>query len=734
MFIGCTPNTTPVTTHTPPSKPAITSGHSTPGPSIASSSTSKSFHKLIRYNKSPTRHPYSTVSNPDTPVYHRLRTVQEYQDYIDEVCRDGKPDLLYDEFWRITRWEPMDVQRQIWTRNNVEMESIYRAMNSPYPPHDRGGKSEGTYSPMAIRLPSPGNVDAAPPRSTTTTTETTETETAITSTDTEPPPPDPPTDALDNVFLQYQRHSHKARLLQMHDYFESVLGLQIAYHARIALLVALCSAGDMITAKTFFDKWMSEPLKDGKPSVGNEMYSVMIRGLVGKNAINTGYIPFSSTQDSSTAVLNGGVTQMYAALEQFYDMIRQGRTPQFEIYHSLIVGLSTLENDMEGAEMLLDHMIMLKGRPYGQVLHVIIREYARRRDFISAERIFSLQREYNLDPKAVTCNVMLTAIFTMSLHQAEQYLQQSPEMVKKIAGAPDPLVALKRVKSTEMLDLMRKHDVVPTERTASILIYGFGHFPPGEGHAEIVRVVNDLRERRLEPNLVILNSLVYAYLHQGNVNRSEKWLDKLVNLTHKIHKALLKNSKEGQVVEKYQQKPSPFQYSDRQKKGLIKDKEEFLGRSVLGKGPFHALMLAFIEEGKINAMERILIKMKEADEFLHHVRARMTPQQVKFCPVVNLRPDEHTAKILLLGYLTARDFEKAEKVQQEINKRQDWSHLHQTVLWKEKGDLTTQVNVLKGKGYSDISDAEEKAEERDDTDAEEAANAWAEKKTVGGLE
>ncbi|KAF9026508.1 hypothetical protein BGZ52_006611 [Haplosporangium bisporale] len=476
--------------------------------------------------------------------------------------------------------------------------------------------------------------------------------------------------------LQHLNQSHRTRLLQMHQYFESVLGLPIGYYARIALLTAFSTAGDMITTTTLFDSWRHQPVTADttrRIRVGKEMYSAVIRGLVGRNFQDAHYHPFRAARDVRTSVRNNGTTQMHAALELFYDLVRRGGTPTFETYHSLIVGMSVFKNDMEAAELLLDHMLVTKKRPYVQVLHVMIREYTRRRDFRAAERIFGMLKEYRIKPKAITCNMMLKAAFDMSPLEAEDVMGR-PKRHQDRALAGDAVTVFKRVKVQKLLAYMRHNKVDFDQATYSILIYGFGHFPRGEGYPDMKRTMVELSQSQIEPNLAVLSSLLFAHLQQGKLNRAEVFLDQMVGLSRQEQQDY--SMSKSDYAKEFQQRPSPFRILF-QRKTHHEQQQQQQERAVLGKGPFHAIMLALIEHGDISGMERVLDKMMAAAEDNHKYLLTLTPVEVKRRPVIDLKADEHTAKILLLGYLTARDFAKAELVQAQINARPEWAHLHQ---------------------------------------------------------
>lgn len=463
----------------------------------------------------------------------------------------------------------------------------------------------------------------------------------------------------------------------MHQYFESVLGLPIGYYARIALLTAFSTAGDMITTTALFDSWRHQPVTAGDTTrsrmrVGKEMYSAVIRGLVGNHFQDAHYRPFRAARDARTSVRNNGTTQVHAALELFYDLLRRGGTPTFETYHSLIVGMSVFKNDMEAAELLLDHMLVTKKRPYVQVLHVMIREYTRRRDFRAAERIFGMLKEYRIRPKAITCNMMLKAVFDMSPLEAEDVMGR-PKRHQDRALTGDPVTAFKRAKVQKLLAYMRHNKVDFDQVTYSTLIYGFGHFPRGEGYPDMKRTMEELSQSRIEPNLAVLSSLLFAHLQQGKLNRAEVFLDQMVGLSRQEQQDY--SMSKSDYANEFQQKPSPFRVLFQRKPHH--EQQQQLERAVLGKGPFHAIMLALIEHGDISGMERVLDKMMAAAEDNHKYLLTLTPVEVKRRPVVDLKADEHTAKILLLGYLTARDFAKAELVQAQINARPEWAHLHQ---------------------------------------------------------
>ncbi|KAG0377497.1 hypothetical protein BGX24_005995 [Mortierella sp. AD032] len=437
---------------------------------------------------------------------------------------------------------------------------------------------------------------------------------------------------------------------------------------------------------------------------GKEMYSVVIRGLIGRNFQDSERLSFYVQDDPAAGVRNQGVTQVYTALELFYDLLRQGGTPGFEIYHSLIVGLSTFKNDMEAAELLLDHMIVKKKRPYVQVLHVMCREYARRKDFASVERIFGMLKEYGIWPRAVTCNVMLRAIFQMSTLEALQYLgntAQEPgldlEQYRSQERDLDAIAEqLKRQKVQNLRDYMYENGTMPNERTFSILCYGFGHM--SSGFPDLQKVMAEIFQGTptREPNLVVLNSLLFAHLNHGKVRKAESILDQIVRSLHPMDDT----SVHAHTTRPHQQTESPFknQGSKIATTSALKhgkadaDVDIPRIRMVPGKGAFHALMLAYVEQGDTASMERIVDKMIQAQHqqrdqyyqwredarlYRSKIRSRLSSsthqhRRLLAPSEVDLEADEYTATIMLLGYLSQRDFAKVDMIQQQIRAHPDW--------------------------------------------------------------
>jgi hypothetical protein len=494
----------------------------------------------------------------------------------------------------------------------------------------------------------------------------------------------------------------------MHQYFEQVLQIPIGYNARIALLVAFSSRGDMITTLNLFRQWQRPSSSfhggaradRGGVGGGKEMYSVVIRGLIGRNFQDSEQRSFYVQDDPISGIRNQGVTQVYTALELFYDLMRQGGTPTFETYHSLILGLSTFKNDMDAAELLLDHMIVKKKRPYVQVLHVMCREYARRKDFLSVERIFGMLKEYGIRPRAVTCNVMLRAIFQMSTMEALQYIGHTSPGTNLSSPHQEPgqdldtmTDQLKRQKVQHLREYMHENGIVPDDRTFSILCYGFGHMKSGFPDLQEVMAEMAQGPSVREPSLVVLNSLLFAHLNHDKIRKAESILDQILRSFHP-----LEDLSYAQTPRRRLQSKSPFSRQESTSTttttSVLKEKEGtdngdyLLPRipMVPGKGAFHALMLAYVEQGDITSMERIVDKMIQAQHQQrdqHYQRRQLAARLSKSSKgqlrpstlhhlKVDLEADEYTATIMLLGYLTRRDFVKVDLVQQQIQAHPDW--------------------------------------------------------------
>lgn len=508
--------------------------------------------------------------------------------------------------------------------------------------------------------------------------------------------------------MHFLGQSHAKRLLQMHQYFEQVLGIPIGYNARIALLVAFSSRGDMITTLNLFRQWQrpssfrGAQTDRGGVGGGKEMYSVVIRGLVGRNFQDSERRSYYVQDDPISGTRNQGVTQIYTALELFYDLLRQGGTPSFETYHSLIVGLSTFKNDMEAAELLLDHMIVKKKRPYVQVLHVMCREYARRKDFLAVERIFGMLKEYGIRPRAVTCNVMLRAIFQMSTLEALQYLGHTTTTLGNSNLPPshrepglnlDAMAdQLKRQKVQHLREYMNENGTMPNDRTFSILCYGFGHMRSGFPDLQEVLVEMVQGPSAMKPSLVVLNSLLFAHLNHGKIRKAESILDQILLSFHPSEDLSF-----AQTPRRRQQSESPFRKQASASTittSTLKEENDLSDHNlpripmVPGKGAFHALMLAYVEQGDISSMERIVDKMIQAQhqqQDQHYQRRQLAARLSKSSkgrswsssPIlrhlkVDLEADEYTATIMLLGYLTRRDMVKVDLIQQQIRAHPDW--------------------------------------------------------------
>ncbi|KAG0214242.1 hypothetical protein BGX33_002319 [Mortierella sp. NVP41] len=677
--------------------------------------------------------------------------VRSIQRRVDQLAHNLEVDSLYLQFWKICQTATIEEQRRIWSSNSnstrhasSRQESIYRAFNSPTKPK-ASSPPNSQQDILTIHYDKPSATKSGTKSKPTTTT----TATPLTFT------------------LQFLGQSHAKRLLQMHQYFEQVLGIQIGYEARIALLVAFSSRGDMITTLNLFRQWQrpSSRLQTDRATGGKEMYSAVIRGLIGRNFQDSERRSFYVRDDPASGIRNQGVTQIYTALELFYDLLRQGGTPTFETYHSLIVGLSTFKNDMEAAELLLDHMIVRKKKPYVQVLHVMCREYARRKDFASVERIFGMLKEYGIRPRAVTCNIMLRAIFQMSTLEALQYLGHSHSAPHQFSrqeqpGEQDPNAIaeqLKRHKVQHLLEYMRENRTAPNERTFSILCYGFGHMK--SGFPDLQELMAEMLQgpSALKPNLVVLNSLLFAHLNHSKIRKAESILDQISRSFHPFEDSYPHSTSPRQQTE------SPFlKQESRNAVSAVKEQETDMAVDlpripmVPGKGAFHALMLAYVEQGDITSMERILDKMiqaqqqqrdqhdqrrQEAARLRSKIRSRSlsrsthaSPPSLQLLPMVDLEADEYTATIMLLGYLTQQDFRKVELIQQQIRAHPDW---RSSSLFLDRDENRQElIDFVRHQSSKEIARRSllQAGEDDDSRDVNAAANTTTTKPLSGDLE
>ncbi|KAF9919327.1 hypothetical protein FBU30_011075 [Linnemannia zychae] len=629
--------------------------------------------------------------------------VQKIQRRIDQMAYDLDADAIYLQFWKICQTRTIEEQCQIWggasyrdyrypitppsgnSMGNFDrlattrQESLYRAFNSSVEPL-LSSPPTGEPDVLRIRCDRP----------------------ALDS--------DVGSDVqlIPSMFtLHFLGQSHSKRLLQMHRYFEEFLKIPIGYYARIALLVAFSNRGDMVTTLNLFRKWQrSSPVlrnpqnQNERAMAGKEMYSAVIRGLVGKNSQDSELQPFYG-KGAAIGARNRGVTQVYTALELFYDFLRQGGIPTYETYHSLVIGLSTFKNDMEAAELLLDHMIIKKKRPYAQVLHVMCREYARRKDFVSAERIFGMLKEYGIRPRAITCNIMLQAIFQMPIPDALQYLShidippQNNSVFPQGSYSQDSEMVVeewKRQKVRHLREYMHDNGTAPDDYTFSILSYGFGHMKSGLPDLQEVMIEMLQSPTVAEPNLVILNSLLFAHLNHDKFKKAESILDQILQSLPPL-KNLYADYSSSPIS---RQQESPFwKRASKGSKGeeiTLQDADIIVHSprmpTIYLKGAFHALMLAYAEQGDISSMERIVDKMiqtqNQQQEQYSQLRQTLSNSESTFSssesrsqylalrPIIELEADEYTATIMLIGYLTSRDFAKAELIQQQIQARQDW--------------------------------------------------------------
>ncbi|KAF8936285.1 hypothetical protein BGZ47_009569 [Haplosporangium gracile] len=642
--------------------------------------------------------------------------IRNAQRRIDQLAHNLEVDSIYMQFWRICHIATIEEQRKIWSGNydreptssttstnsnsigngprsaKSRQESLYRAFNSSAKPKS-SSPPRGLQDTLRIPYGKPSTTAKTKSGSKSTITAAATRTTTSTFT------------------LHFLGQSHAKRLLQMHQYFEEALGIPIGYNARIALLVAFSSRGDMVTTLNLFRQWQQRPSSSSSRGVqtdrrggvggGKEMYSVVIRGLIGRNFQDSERRSFYVQDDPASGIRSQGVTQVYTALELFYDLLRQGGTPSFETYHSLIVGLSTFKNDMEAAELLLDHMIVKKKRPYVQVLHIMCREYARRKDFLAVERIFGMLKEYGIRPRAVTYHVMLRAIFQMSTLEALQYLGHTTTSGSNNFSYPYPesgldfeamVDQLKRQKVRHIREYMHETGTMPNDRTFSILCHGFGHLKSGFPDLQEVMVEMIQGPSSMESSLVILNSLLFAHLNHGKIRKAESILDQILRSFHSIE-----DLSYAQIPRRRQQVESPFRKqaskSATNTTSALKEDtdvgEHLLSRisMVPGKGAFHALMLAYVEQGDITSMERIVDKMiqtqhQQRDQYRQRrqLAARFAKSKARsrlssptlYHLKVDLEADEYTASIMLLGYLTRRDFVKVDLIQQQIRAHPDW--------------------------------------------------------------
>ncbi|KAF9990600.1 hypothetical protein BGZ75_000797 [Mortierella antarctica] len=614
---------------------------------------------------------------------------------------------LYLEFWKICSTETIDDQKLIWSTMrhdrdwlHTRQESIYRVFNSPSTPRlvsfplldhvdreDDNASRNPILSTISVHRrcndDDDDDVKNAGPRSSGSTL----------------------------LNMKFITQSHAKRLLQIHQYFQDILELPIGYLSRIALLVSFASRGDMITVHQLFRGWQQDRLSTG----GKEMYSAVIRGLVGSNFQDSDRLPFHVGKDHKTGIRNHGTTQIYAALDLFYELLRQGGTPTFETYHSLILGLATFKNDMEAAELLLDHMIIKKKKPYVQVLHVMCREYVRRRDFPAAERIFGMLKEYGIRPRALTCNIMLRAVFQMSTLEALQHLGHTTPSSASELSVQQPsyqdyrhqqhkdleamALQLKRQKIHEIREYMRENDAVPDEATFGTLVYGFGHLK--DGYADLEDIMKEMSRLHppMEPTLIILNSLLFANLNHGRVKKAEAILDRMLAM-----------QPQGPTtpLQQRQQLPSPFQNKQFQNAERRRRKQEMTRKTlptVPGKGTFHALMLALVERGDIQGMERVLDKMihtnRQQSTVIPVAVTTTANIQAPFSPSkVNLDADEYTANIMLLGYLSVRDFTKVDLIQSQIRARADWRS--SSLFWDRDEDRRELIEFLRQQSSREV--------------------------------
>ncbi|KAG0235848.1 hypothetical protein BGW41_000640 [Actinomortierella wolfii] len=588
---------------------------------------------------SPTQAQSSRIGNH---ISHVEKVRRKLEQHIREMDTDG----LYQQFWRICQTESIENQKQIWSRSRLKQSSIYRMFNNPKKP-----VMTRASQPIVKVLYNPKSAGDDEKSSTASSIDK-----------------DPNTQNSSQYLLHFVSSSHPARLLQMHHYFETVLDIPAGSDARLALIVACCSYGDMFMAERLF--------RDFRSRAGEEMYGAMIRGWISKTNRRL-EVPGSITEDQ--ARLNKRrAARVNSALELFYEMQQRGIVPSFETYHTLTIGLATFKNDLEAAELMLQHMILRKGKPYVQVLHILLREYGRRGDFSSMMRIFSLYDEYGIRLKPISANLLLKAVFQLRDdqvraildHSAEQQPQQHHLTVSssdKPQGVEDPLLQFRRRQIAHIRSSLSKQSK-PDAFMFSTLIYGYGHLSGAQ--ADLDQAIKDLQRSNIPMTTVLWTSIVMAYVGQHQLRQAETALDEA-----------LKWFKDQVLTKDNQDKTTtPTSTSSLSTRRGWKAEATAARQAILPipRGVFHAVMVGMIESMDVAGMERTVARMMDLHDFCekHEAAIRRQAEHSQGATVWRgsrqHEADEYTANILLLGYLMAKDVDKARRVAHQIAQHPSW--------------------------------------------------------------
>ncbi|KAF9159454.1 hypothetical protein DFQ26_006510 [Actinomortierella ambigua] len=625
----------------------------------------------------------SLIARTKRPISH----VEKIRRKLEQYLRARDPDSLYKEFWHICREESIENQKQIWSRARLKQSLIYRLFNAPGKPtmtrtsqptirvvystattargdgvdsHDTSGSglSDGGQgsSSVAARNSNSSN-------------------------------------STSEYMLHFVSSSHPARLLQIHRYFEEVLGIPAGSDARLALIVALCSQGDMLTAERFFRIYRRQ--------AGEQMYGAMIRGWVSKTDKRL-EVHGAATDDQLQMLSKRRSGRINSAMELFYEMQQCGITPSFETYHTLTVGLATYKNDLEAAELMLQHMILRKGKPYVQVLHILLREYGRRGDYEAMRRIWGLYSEYGLRLRPISGNVLLKAVFQLRDSQVQAMIDRSREERRSQqqqqqqsgdngSDAEQSTLEFRRRQIAEICGSLSRRDRVDPV-TFSTLIYGYGHLEGAQ--QDLDQVIQDLHASKVPMTTILWTSIVMARIGQRQLDRAETALgealtwfkDQVLRTIPQAPWLLEDDGTEATVTTAATTNATITTTTPSRKNQKLGWKAEVakVRRLVLPipRGVFHALMVGMVESHDVLGMERAAAKMMDLYEFCatHEDAVRRLAgyysgggnERTAWRGLGQQEADEYTANILLLGYLVGQETDKARKVAHHIKQHPSW--------------------------------------------------------------
>ncbi|KAF9968945.1 hypothetical protein BGZ73_009005 [Actinomortierella ambigua] len=643
-------------------------------------------------SKTPAAHPSPPRLDQPPPLTTRTKMpishVEQVRRKLEHHLRARDPDSLYKQFWRICQEETVEDQKQIWSRTRLKQSLIYRLFNVPKKP-TMTRVAAGQEIVHVVYTPPKGDKAANHHDTTTTVCSSGSRMNKDNSSH------------HSKYVLRFVGSSHPARLLQMHHYFEDVLDIPAGSDARLALIVACCSHGDMFTAERLF--------RDFRSQASEEIYGAMIRGWVSRTDKRL-EVQGVRTEDQWQMGTRRSA-RINSAMELFYEMQQRGIVPSFETYHTLTVGLATFKNDLEAAELMLQHMILRKGKPYVQVLHVLLREYGRRGDYEAMQRILGLYHEYGLPLKPVSATLLLKAVFQLRDSQVQAMIERDDRRSREIAhtttGAEKDAMSsssssnnsssgTSHEASTTPLDFRRRQianicGLLSKEGrmdpfVVSTLIYGYGHLAGAQ--QDLDQLVRSLLSSKTPMTTVLWTSIVMAHIGQRRLRRAEATLGKALKwykdqvLQLLSQEPLLAKGDEIKNAATVASTTATTTTKPLRKNTKLGWKSEVaaIRRSILPipRGVFHAVMVGMVESNDVFGMERIAAKMMDLSEFCAQhediVRrlAAYGKDRTAWQGQRQQEADEYTANILLLGYLVGKEIDKAKKVAYQIEQHPSW--------------------------------------------------------------